>query len=75
MTDSSFHQEKAERAQPERRLGSRLIHWALGQSASVHSEEQIKFQPDDDLTATVCLGIAIAGVNTLIGIGFMIVFA
>jgi hypothetical protein len=36
--------------------------------------KQIKFQ-SERLTAAVCLGVAIAGVSTLIGIGLIIVFA
>jgi hypothetical protein len=36
--------------------------------------EQIKFK-SDSLTADLCLGVAIAGVNTLIGIGLFVVVA
>jgi len=36
--------------------------------------KQIKFQ-SESLTADLCLGVAIAGVNTLIVIGLFIVFA
>jgi hypothetical protein len=36
--------------------------------------KQIKFQ-SESLTAALCLGVAIAGVSTLIGIGLIIVFA
>ena len=36
---------------------------------------QIKFPPDADLNADLCLGVTIAGVNTLIGIALIIVFA
>jgi hypothetical protein len=38
------------------------------------SGEQIKFQ-SESLRAAVCLGVAIAGVSTLIGLGLIIVFA
>ena len=37
--------------------------------------KQIKFQSDYGLAADLCLGIAIASVNTLIGIGLIIVFS
>jgi hypothetical protein len=36
--------------------------------------KQIKFQ-SESVMAGLCLGVAIAGVNTLIGIGLIIVFA
>ena len=36
--------------------------------------KQIRFQYES-LTAELCLGIAVAGVSTLIGIGLVIVFA
>jgi hypothetical protein len=50
--------------------------WRLGQSRreSAVSRKQIKFQ-SESLTAALCLGVAIAGVSTLIGIGLIIVFA
>ena len=35
---------------------------------------QIKFQ-SESIRADLCLGVAIAGVNALIGIGLIIVFA
>ena len=34
--------------------GSRVIHWGTG------TGKQIEFQPDDDLTADPCLGVAAA---------------
>jgi hypothetical protein len=48
----------------------------LGQSRreSAVRRKQIKFQ-SESLTAALCLGVAIAGVSTLIGIGLIIVFA
>jgi hypothetical protein len=48
----------------------------LGQSRreSAVRRKQIKFQPES-LTAALCLGVAIAGVGTLIGIGLIVVFA
>jgi hypothetical protein len=50
--------------------------WRLGQSRreSAVRRKQIKFQ-SESLTAALCLGVAIAGVSTLIGIGLIIVFA
>jgi hypothetical protein len=36
--------------------------------------KQTSFQ-SEELTAELCLGVAIAGVNTLLGIGLIIVFA
>jgi hypothetical protein len=36
--------------------------------------QQIKF-PSEIFPADLCLGVVIAGVNTLIGIGLIIVFA
>ena len=36
---------------------------------------RIKFLSYDGLTADLCLGVAIAGVNTLIGIALILVFA
>ena len=50
--------------------------WRSGQSRreSAVRRKQIKFQ-SESLTAALCLGVAIAGVSTLIGIGLIIVFA
>ena len=32
-------------------------------------------RPSESIQADICLGVAIAGVNTLIGIGLILVFA
>jgi hypothetical protein len=40
----------------------------------VRSSKQIKFE-SEDLTAVLCLGVAIAGLNTLVGIALIMVFA
>ena len=50
--------------------------WRLGQSRRERAVrwKQIKFQ-SESLPADLCLGVAIAGVNTLIVIGLFIVFS
>jgi hypothetical protein len=51
---------------------SRMLGQSLRESAV--RGKQIKFQ-SESLTAAFCLGVVIAGVSTLIGIGLVIVFA
>jgi hypothetical protein len=56
--------------------GSRVNHSGLKRSRreSAVRSKQTKFL-SENVTADLCLGVAIAGVNTLIGIGLIMVFA
>jgi hypothetical protein len=58
-------------------LCSRLIHVvSLMADPSIYRNfKQIKFLSDHGLAADLCLGMVIAGVNILIGIALIIVFA
>jgi hypothetical protein len=57
------------RPRPDANFGGGTI----GRESALHGK-QIKFQ-SESVMADLCLGVAIAGMNTLIGIALIIVFA
>jgi hypothetical protein len=62
--------------EPERFPASRMSHWASGQSRgrSAMRGKQTKFQPER-IMGELCLGVAVAGAETLVVMGLVLAFA